>query len=82
MISAEEVSLFNKFPDIRVRNRFVTLERWLGNHDALFLIRDRADPLVLLPWESWRRGAEWGRLSARIGIRFSACELLGHYMLS
>lgn len=32
---------------------FATLERWLGENDALFLIRDRADPLVVLPWERW-----------------------------
>jgi Holliday junction resolvase len=32
---------------------FVTLERWLNSNDALFLIRDRAKPLVVLPWERW-----------------------------
>lgn len=32
---------------------FTTLERWLGDYDALFLIRDRAAPLVVLPWERW-----------------------------
>lgn len=32
---------------------FVTLEHWLGDADALFLVRDRADPLVLLPWDRW-----------------------------
>ena len=32
---------------------FVTLEKWLGENDALFLIRDRAEPLVVLPWASW-----------------------------
>jgi len=32
---------------------FVTLERWLGMNDALFLVRDRAKPLVVLPWERW-----------------------------
>jgi Holliday junction resolvase len=32
---------------------FVTLERWLGENDALFLIRDRASPLVVLPWDRW-----------------------------
>ncbi len=32
---------------------FVTLERWLGENDALFLIRDRAAPLVVLPWARW-----------------------------
>ncbi len=32
---------------------FVTLERWLGENDLLFLVRDRADPLVVLPWRVW-----------------------------
>ena len=32
---------------------FVTLERWLGENDLLFLMRDRADPLVVLPWRVW-----------------------------
>jgi hypothetical protein len=30
-------------------------ERWLGDADALFLPRDRADPLVALPWQTWGR---------------------------
>ncbi len=34
---------------------FTTLERWLGENDMLFLIRDRAEPLVVLPWRSWQR---------------------------
>jgi hypothetical protein len=29
---------------------FKTLERWLGDCDLLCLIRDRADPMVLMPW--------------------------------
>jgi Holliday junction resolvase len=33
---------------------FVTLERWLGEADALFLMRDRSLPLVVLPWERWQ----------------------------
>lgn len=32
---------------------FATLERWLGEADALFLVRDRAPPLVVLPWTRW-----------------------------
>ena len=32
---------------------FKTLERWLGTHDALFLWRDRAAPLVLVPLHVW-----------------------------
>jgi hypothetical protein len=34
---------------------FVTLERWLSDADALFLIRDRAPPMVVLPWQTWER---------------------------
>lgn len=40
---------------------FATIERWLGENDALFLRRDRADPFVVIPWRVWRRlltGAE------------------------
>ena len=32
---------------------FATLEKWLANYDALFLRRNGADPLVLLPWRVW-----------------------------
>jgi hypothetical protein len=32
---------------------FTTLERWLGEFDALFLRRNNADPLVVLPWRMW-----------------------------
>jgi len=31
----------------------VQLERWLGENDLLFLRRDHAEPLVLLPWRVW-----------------------------
>jgi hypothetical protein len=34
---------------------FAQLERWLGEYDALFLRRNNADPLVLLPWRIWAR---------------------------
>lgn len=34
---------------------FALLERWLGDYDALFLKRNRADPLVVLPWRMWKR---------------------------
>jgi len=36
---------------------FVQIESWLADHDALFLMRDRADPLVVLPWRVWKRFA-------------------------
>lgn len=34
---------------------FVTLERWLGENDALFLVRNRAEPVVVLPWSTWAK---------------------------
>jgi Holliday junction resolvase len=32
---------------------FVTLEKWLGEYDALFLRRNHADPFIVLPWRAW-----------------------------
>ena len=32
---------------------FKQLATWLGEFDLLFLSRDHADPLVLLPWRVW-----------------------------
>lgn len=32
---------------------FKTLERWLGPNDALFLVRDRAEPLVVVRLNVW-----------------------------
>jgi hypothetical protein len=32
---------------------FVTIERWLGDNDALVLWRDRSDPLVVVPLTDW-----------------------------
>jgi hypothetical protein len=37
---------------------FATLECWLGDADALFLRRDRPEPLVVLPWRIWVRMVE------------------------
>lgn len=34
---------------------FATLERWLADNDLILLRRDRADPLVVLPWSTWER---------------------------
>jgi Holliday junction resolvase len=34
---------------------FATLERWLGEYDVLFLRRDHAEPLALVPWRVWAR---------------------------
>jgi Holliday junction resolvase len=32
---------------------FTQLEKWLGEYDALFLRRNHAFPLVVLPWRVW-----------------------------
>jgi Holliday junction resolvase len=32
---------------------FAVLERWLGEYDALFLRRNNAEPVVVLPWRVW-----------------------------
>lgn len=32
---------------------FITLEKWLGDNDLLFLHRDRQEPMVVLPWRTW-----------------------------
>jgi hypothetical protein len=34
---------------------FATLERWLGDSDVLFLRRDRAEPIIVLPLRIWAR---------------------------
>jgi Holliday junction resolvase len=34
---------------------FVQLERWLAEYDVLFLRRNNADPLVVVPWRLWVR---------------------------
>ena len=33
---------------------FTTLESWLSDYDLLFLRRNNAEPLVVLPWRVWR----------------------------
>ena len=34
---------------------FTTLEKWLGEFDVLFLRRNNADPLTVIPWRVWKR---------------------------
>ena len=34
---------------------FTTIERWLGEHDVLFLKRNNADPFPVIPWRIWAR---------------------------
>lgn len=37
---------------------FVTLENWIGEYDALFLRKDRAEPIVVVPWRVWAQLVE------------------------
>jgi hypothetical protein len=32
---------------------FAQLEKWLNTYDVLFLRRNHADPLVVVPWRTW-----------------------------
>ena len=44
--------------EVKARRRgkgFAVLEKWLGAHDALFLRRNNADLMVVLPWRVWAR---------------------------
>src|SRR6516164_2251875 len=50
----EEAPLVAESKARRSGNGFVQLERWLGEYDALFLRRNNAEPMVLLPWRTWR----------------------------
>lgn len=37
---------------------FKTLEGWVADNDLLFLRRDRAEPMVVVPWRIWCRLVE------------------------
>jgi len=37
------------------RGAFTQLKRWLSEYDALFLRRNHADPMIVLPWRVWAR---------------------------
>lgn len=32
---------------------FATIENWLGDHDIIFLKKDRAMPFIAMPWETY-----------------------------
>ena len=57
---------------------FKTLERWLGGNDALFLWRDRAAPMVVVPLHVWLeivgRSARCATLDADRGRARRACQ--------
>jgi hypothetical protein len=49
----EEAPLVAEVKARRSGAGFATTERWLGEFDLLVLRRDRADPIVVLPWRTW-----------------------------
>ncbi len=34
---------------------FKTIENWLAENDMLFLVRDRQESMVVVPWRVWER---------------------------
>jgi Holliday junction resolvase len=54
---------------------FVQLERWLGDFDALFLRRNHAEPLVVIPWRLWARIIE--TMQPRQPAKPAICEGCG-----
>jgi len=45
---------------------FKVIEGWLGDNDLLFLRRDRAEPLVVLPWATYQALMEaWAKEETR-----------------
>src|SRR6516225_9992366 len=50
----EEAPLVGEVKARKNGNGFTTLETWLADNDCLFLRRNNAEPLVVLPWRVWR----------------------------
>jgi Holliday junction resolvase len=55
LFGRDEAPIVAEVKGRRSGSGFVTLERWLGEFDALFLRRNNADPLIVLPWRIWTR---------------------------
>lgn len=53
--STEDAPLVAEVKGRKDGKGFAVLERWLGDYDILFLRRNNADPLVVLPWRVWER---------------------------
>src|SRR5437016_7283139 len=49
----DEASLVSEVKSRKNGAGFATIATWLGEFDALFLRRDHADPLVVVPWRIW-----------------------------
>jgi Holliday junction resolvase len=50
---ADEGPLVAEVKSRRSGAGFVMLEKWLGEYDCLFLRRNSAEAMVLLPWRVW-----------------------------
>jgi hypothetical protein len=58
LFGVDEAPLVAEVKGRRTGAGFVTIEAWLSDYDALFLRRNNADPLVVLPWRMWARIAK------------------------
>jgi Holliday junction resolvase len=54
-LGKEEPPLVCEVKARRSGSGFATLEKWLGDHDVLFVRRNNATPLIVLPWKIWAR---------------------------
>lgn len=44
--------------EVKARNEgqgFALIQRWLGDNDMLIIKEDRKEPLVVLPWDTYRK---------------------------
>jgi Holliday junction resolvase len=58
LFGRDEAPIVAEVKSRRNGSGFATLERWLAEYDALFLRRNNADPMVVLPWRVWSRIVE------------------------
>jgi hypothetical protein len=58
LFGREEAPIVAEVKGRRDGSGLALLERWLGDFDALFVRRNHADPLVVLPWRMWTRVLE------------------------
>jgi hypothetical protein len=55
VLGADQAPLVAEVKARKNGSGFTQLETWLGEYDALFLKRNHADPLIVLPWRVWSR---------------------------
>ena len=71
-LGREEAPLVAEVKGRKSGQGFTVLERWLGDYDLMFLRRDRADPLVVMPWRVWERLLTHGKpnplVDPRLGL--------------